>query len=270
MDFTVMSWILHEYNSSNGHCLGVVTGKPIELGGLAGRTEATGLVLSAITSWFLLSQGKKLQDVTVAIQGFGNVGSHTALYLYNEGAKIVAISDKKGAIYKGDGLDIETLFKLKNSSRDIQSVTEVHDGGIEKISNRELLSLKVELLIPAAQELAVTKENADSLKCDYLIEAANYPLSYEADKILVERGIKIVPDILANSGGLIASYCEWCQNHQKEIKEKEKTLNSLLKHSHKVYSLASEMAQEKNITLRKACYQVAVQRVRKAIYYKGF
>lgn len=213
----IMGWMMDEYSKINGqYSPAVITGKPIPLGGSQGRDEATGRGAYFCIQELLNKKQWKNKTIRVAIQGFGNAGQHIAQLLHEAGFKIVAISDSQGGIYRPEGFDVPSIIHIKNSSKKIQavyctsSVCESVDATI--ISNEELLELEVDLLIPAALENQITKDNAAKIKAPVIVEIANGPITVEADAILAKKGILVVPDVLANAGGVMVSYFEWVQN----------------------------------------------------------
>jgi glutamate dehydrogenase (NAD(P)+) len=207
----IMAWMMDTYSNHVGHiCPGVVTGKPISLGGSQGRREATGAGVAYLVGKYLEDMKVQIGQSTVAIQGFGNVGGETALALSAMGAKIIAISDYTGAVHNAAGIDIKKALAYLQYAGSLKD----YDGA-EAISNGELLELECTVLVPAALERVITKDNAPKLKCRLLAEAANGPTTNEADRIIEERGdIELIPDVLCNSGGVIVSYFEWLQNLQ--------------------------------------------------------
>lgn len=205
-----MAWIMSEYSKHYGFTPGVVTGKPPFLHGSEGREEATGLGVVIITDKVLSLNNESIKGSSFVVQGFGNVGSFAAHYLHERGGKVLAVSDVMGGIFDPEGLDIPALIEFMNEH---ESVTEFSQG--EKVSNKELLELECDVLIPAALEDVFDEESAKRVKCRYVIEAANGPTLPEADEIFSQRNIIVVPDILANAGGVIVSYFEWVQNIQQ-------------------------------------------------------
>lgn len=264
-----MAWMLDEFEKINGrHEPGMITGKPLEIGGLALRGDATAqggyLVVKEMAAEFL--KGRRSGDVKIAVQGFGNAGLFMTEKLFNDGYKITAVSDSQGAVYNEDGLNIPDLIKLKNSGQPVGS----YNGG-KIITNSELLELKVDILILAALENQITKANAERVQADYLVELANGPVSYEADLILATRKKIIVPDILANSGGVIVSYFEWAQNKTGQILDEE-YLRQLLEKKMKtnwqrVY--AKYLEKDQKITLRQAAYILAIRKILAAEKWRG-
>ncbi|HXV69287.1 MAG TPA: Glu/Leu/Phe/Val dehydrogenase [Nitrospira sp.] len=211
-DAQVMSWIMDTYSQQVGYAVpGVVTGKPLSLGGSLGREEATGRGVVYVTLEALRHLGLSIDNATVAIQGFGNVGSHTALIMQEQGARVIAVSDVSGGVYNPKGLDIQELLRRYRAEGRPLRNTRLGDS----ISNEELLQLDCTVLVPAALSEQITGENAAHLRCRILAEGANGPTTLDADRILGDKGIFIVPDILANSGGVIVSYFEWVQDLQR-------------------------------------------------------
>lgn len=263
----IMSWMLDEFEKKVGHHEpGMITGKPLELGGIALRGDATAqggyLVTKELVNKFLA--GRK--GIKVAVQGFGNAGLFMTEKLANDGFKIIAVSDSKGGIYNEAGLNIKDLVDFKKSGR---SVNEYAGGAA--ITNAQLLELETDILVLAALENQITKDNAGNIPAKYIVELANGPITYEADKILAAKKTIIVPDILANSGGVIVSYFEWAQNKTGHILD-EKYLSDLLetkmiKNYNRVYE--EFLAQGSKITLRQAAYLIAVRRILAAEKYRG-
>lgn len=260
----VMGWMMDTYSMLKGHCVhGVVTGKPIELGGALGRNEATGRGVMFTTKNILKKLDIKVEGTDVAVQGMGNVGSITAKLLHQEGMKVVAVSDVSGGIYKKDGLDIPAILRYLGENRR-NLLKDYEEEGMERISNEELLELDVTVLIPAALENQINGNNADRIRAKVIVEAANGPIAAEADEILNAKKIVIVPDILANAGGVVVSYFEWVQNIQSvswtEVEVNEK-LKSIMDPS---FEAVWKIAQEKQVPLRTGAYLIAVERVVKA------
>ncbi len=261
---TVMGWIMDTYSMLKGHCVhGVVTGKPIELGGALGRNEATGRGVMFTTKNILGKLGIPVEGTEVAVQGMGNVGSITAKLLHAEGMKVVAVSDVSGGIYKKEGLNIPEILKFLGESRK-NLLKDYEEEGMVRISNEELLELDVTVLIPAALENQINGQNADKIKAKVIVEAANGPTAAEADPILESKNIVVVPDILANAGGVVVSYFEWVQNIQS-VSWTEEEVNAKLKSiMDPSFEAVWNIAQEKKTTLRTGAYLIAVERVVKA------
>lgn len=257
----VMGWMMDTYSMLKGHCIhGVVTGKPIELGGALGRNEATGRGVMFTTKNMLTKRGIEMAGTTVAIQGMGNVGSITAKLLHQEGMKVVAVSDVSGGIYKPEGLDIPAILEFLSKDRK-NLLKDYNEDGITRISNGELLELGVKVLVPAALENQINDSNADRIHAEIIIEAANGPITTEADYILEKKGITVVPDILANAGGVVVSYFEWVQNIQS-VSWTEESVNAKLKEiMDPAFEAVWSIAHENNTTLRMGAYLIAVKRV---------
>ncbi len=263
-----MAWIVDAYAHRFGFEPAAVTGKPLELGGSLGRLEATGRGVAHITSLAAKSQGLELENATVAVQGFGNVGSQTARLLASRGAHVVAVSDVNGGRYNEDGLDIDSLFRSFQDAEGPVELSEV-DGSGDGISNEELLGLDVDILIPAAIGNAITADNADTIKASLIVEAANMPVDSEADSMLREREVTIVPDVLANAGGVTVSYLEWVQNHHRYQWSEERVNRELKERMETAWDAVSERASDESVDLRLAAYLIAVERVVRAISLRG-
>lgn len=265
----VMGWIMDTYSMLKGHCVpGVVTGKPIALGGALGRNEATGRGVMITTLNILKAHAFSPEDSTVAIQGMGNVGSVSAKLLYEQGLKVAAVSDVSGALYDPDGLDIPSISEYLSQKRG--NLLEGYDAGnAKRITNAELLELPVDVLIPAALENQINASNADKIQAKIIVEAANGPTTIDADKILDKRGIVIVPDILSNAGGVVVSYFEWVQNIQS-ISWSEEHVNEQLKDiMDQAFQSVWDIAKDKNVSLRTGAYLIAVKRVVDAKNMRG-
>lgn len=265
----VMGWIMDTYSMLKGHCVpGVVTGKPIALGGALGRNEATGRGVMITTLNILKAHAFSPENSTVAIQGMGNVGSVSAKLLYEQGLKVAAVSDVSGALYDPDGLDIPSILEYLSQKRG--NLLEGYDAGNAKwITNAELLGLPVDVLIPAALENQINASNADKIQAKIIVEAANGPTTIDADKILDKRGIVIVPDILSNAGGVVVSYFEWVQNIQS-ISWSEEHVNEQLKDiMDQAFQSVWDIAKDKDVSLRTGAYLIAVKRVVDAKNMRG-
>ncbi|MDD3285608.1 MAG: Glu/Leu/Phe/Val dehydrogenase [Patescibacteria group bacterium] len=263
-----MAWILDEYESLVGHHEpGMITGKPVELGGIKLRSDSTAqggyFIAQEMVKEFL--PGKEAKDIRVAVQGFGNAGLFMAEKLFADGFKIVATSDSRGGIFKEDGLDISALSAFKAEGN---SVNDFNQG--EAISNGQLLELDVDILVLAALENQITAVNADKIKAKHIIELANGPIDLAADKILDAAGKIIVPDILANSGGVIVSYFEWAQNRTGQILDEDYLKNLLEKKMRGNWDRMLSLYREKsNISLRQSAYILAVRRILAAKHWRG-
>lgn len=257
----VMGWIMDTYSMLKGHCIhGVVTGKPLELGGALGRNDATGRGVMFTTHNILGKLDISAEGTTVAVQGAGNVGSVTAKLLYQSGMKVVAISDVSGGIYNPEGLDIPAILAYLAADRR-NLLKDFNEEGTIHISNEELLELDVTVLIPAALENQINADNADKIKAKLIVEAANGPVASEADPVLAEKGILIVPDILANAGGVVVSYFEWVQNIQSVSWTEDEVNNKLREIMDAAFASVWDLAQEKHTTLRMGAYLIALKRV---------
>ena len=257
----VMGWIMDTYSMLKGHCIhGVVTGKPLELGGALGRNDATGRGVMFTTHNILGKLDISAEGTTVAVQGAGNVGSVTAKLLYQSGMKVVAISDVSGGIYNPEGLDIPAILAYLAADRR-NLLKDFNEEGTIHISNEELIELDVTVLIPAALENQINADNADKIKAKLIVEAANGPVASEADPVLTEKGILIVPDILANAGGVVVSYFEWVQNIQSVSWTEDEVNNKLREIMDAAFASVWDLAQEKHTTLRMGAYLIALKRV---------
>lgn len=260
----VMGWMMDTYSMLKGHCVhGVVTGKPIELGGALGRNEATGRGVMFTTRNIMKKMGMEMKGTDVAVQGMGNVGSITAKLLHQEGMKVVAVSDVSGGIYKKDGLDIPAILAYLGKDRK-NLLSGYEEDGMTRITNEELLELPVTVLVPAALENQINGTNADKIQAKLIVEAANGPTAAEADPILNEKGVVIVPDILSNAGGVVVSYFEWVQNIQSVSWTEEEVNAKLERIMNNSFEAVYNIAQEKKVPLRTGAYLIAVDRVVKA------
>lgn len=264
----IMGWIMDTYSMLNGRCIhGVVTGKPVEIGGALGRKEATGRGVMLNAKFILEKLGMKPQETTVAIQGQGNVGGVTAELMYREGFKVVAVSDISGGLYDPNGLDIPAIrshLSVRGATLETFSA-----GNAKRITNEELLELPVTMLVPAALENQVNGSNADKVQAKIIVEGANGPLSNEADEILDKKGVVIVPDILANAGGVVVSYFEWVQNIQSVSWTEEEVNGKLYDIISRAFKGVWDIAREKKVSLRTGAYLIAVKRVVDAKKLRG-
>jgi len=260
-DAQTMAWIMDEYSQIVGYnAFGVVTGKPVNVGGSLGRNEATslGLLYTVINAANHLNM--KLKGATVVVQGYGNVGYHAARLLHERGCKVIAVSDSKGGIYNPDGLDPEKILKHKQKTGSV-----VDYPGSNMVSNEQLLNLQCDILVPAALENQITKANASDIKAKIVAEGANGPVTPEADDILFKKGIFVIPDILANAGGVTVSYFEQVQNQmnyywtEDEVRAKLKTIMD------KAFGSVVSMSKQHNVNMRTSAYMLAVKRVADAM-----
>ena len=255
----VMAWLMDEYGKKHGYTPAIVTGKPVNLGGSLGREEATGRGVMIIAREACRAFGIDIAKAKVAIQGFGNVGSWTARLISQLGAKVVAVSDVHGGIFNERGLDIEAVW---NHCRERRSV--LGYPGAKEITNEELLTLEVELLIPAALGGAITRDNVDDVRARIILEAANSPVTPRADETLRSRGIHVVPDILANAGGVTVSYFEWVQNLQQFHWTHERVNQEMEKKMTTAWQSVYRRSCEEKIPLRIAAYVEALHKVAEA------
>jgi glutamate dehydrogenase (NAD(P)+) len=264
----IMAWIMDTYSILKGYSVPeVVTGKPLELGGSVGRFEATGksVFLCAIEAARHRNLGSSVEGLKVAIQGVGNVGGMAAQFFHNAGAKIVAISNSKTGQYNPNGLDIKKSLDFRD--RYHCKLADIED--CERITNEELLETDCDILVPAAVSNQITKENASKLRCKIIVEGANSPTTPAADDILSDRGIFVVPDILANAGGLTVSYFEWVQNVQELLWTEEKVSERLEYIIKKAFNSVLEITEQKKISMRTAAYLLGIERVAKAMELRG-
>jgi len=261
----VMAWVMDTFSMKKGYVEpGVVTGKPIPLGGSGGRLEATGRGLLFITRETLKRIGRELTDSTIAIQGFGNVGSNAARLLHAAGAKVVAVSDVSGAIYDPRGLDMPRVLAYYRETSQLRGFP-----GTQLLDNAALLRLQVDVLLPAAMEGQITRDNADAVQARVIVEGANGPTTPEADEILARRGVLLVPDILANAGGVVVSYFEWVQDRYgyfwKEAEVNERLEEKMVGAFDAVWSTRERF----DVDARTAAYILAVDRIIEARRLRG-
>ncbi len=263
----VMAWIMDTYSMHKGYSIpAVITGKPIAVGGTVGREYATGLGVTYVTRALLKQRfGRTLDDVTVAIQGFGNVGSWTARSMHERGALIVAVSDQYGAIYNGNGLDLRQLTRHLNTHGTVTDFP-----GAEAITNQELLELAVDVLVPAALEGQITRENAERVRATLIAEGANGPVTPEADQILNDKGVTIIPDILCNAGGVVVSYFEWVQSLQSFFWDEGQVRQAMQKKLLDNLDAVMGVMVRRDCDLRTAAYTIAINRIVEAVQVRGF
>jgi len=262
----VMAWIMDTYSILKGYSVpGVVTGKPLELGGSVGRLEATGKGVFIAAQEAAKHLGLSMEGARVVIQGSGNVGGIAAQYFSRAGAKIIGISDSKMGLYNPNGLDIDSALACKDRYQCFLS----HEVGADEITNEELLEQECDILVPAALENQITVENAPRLKCRMMVEGANGPTTPEADVILFDRGVFVVPDILANAGGVTVSYFEWVQNLQELLWTEEEVSERLHKIMTQAFAETLKISQEKKVHMRTAAYILGVGRVANATRLRG-
>lgn len=264
-DAQTMAWMMDTYSQESGYAQpGVVTGKPVEIGGSLGRVGATGLGAVYVAEKAFEKKGKTLKGSVIVIQGFGNVGSHAALYAFERGAKIVAVSDVHGGIFNGDGLNIPDVIDYMRENKSLRGYK-----NSTEISNSALLELPCDALFPCALEGVITSENADKIKARMIIEGANGPVTVDATKMLHERGVFVIPDIIANGGGVVVSYFEWVQDIMSFFWDEDEINKRLQSIIVKAFEKGYNLAQEKNVDMRQAAVAVAVQRLEKAMLLRG-
>ncbi|MEY2588134.1 MAG: glutamate dehydrogenase [Acidimicrobiaceae bacterium] len=260
-----MAWMMDAFSASHGYSPAIVTGKPLDLGGQPGREQATGRGVIYTLEAYAKTKGFVMRDLRIAIQGFGNVGSWAAAEAADRGARIVAVSDRFGGIHDPGGLDVSALVQLSKAGG---SVTDF--PGAEAMSNEELLVCACDVLIPAALGEVIDTDNADAIQARAVIEAANYPVTPGADKILHDRGIDVVPDILANAGGVTGSYFEWTRNIQQMPWTEEKFNEVLAAYMHRAYVAVDAFTTERGCTMRQAAFAIGIQRVALASRMRGY
>jgi glutamate dehydrogenase (NAD(P)+) len=262
----IMAWILDTVSMHARRTeTAVVTGKPIMLGGSQGRREATGRGVMTVTMAALARLGMRPAQCTVAVQGFGNVGSIAAQLLREQGCKIVAVSEMSGGYYNANGLDLDAMIAYAVAhSNSLEGYPDA-----DPISNEELLTLEVDILVPAAKEDQITGRNAEQIKAKIIVEGANGPTTPKADVILQEKGTLVIPDILANAGGVTVSYFEWVQNRQGYYWSMERVNRRLDRMMRSSFNNVFDTAQRHNVTLRIGAYVLAVDKVASALRIRG-
>jgi glutamate dehydrogenase (NAD(P)+) len=260
-----MAWMMDEYGRREGHTPAIVTGKPVELGGSVGRDAATGRGCIYVLNEVVEDRGEEPGDLTMAIQGFGNVGAWAARLAELDGYSVVAVSDVNGAIYDERGLRV---LDVQQHVQETGSV--IGYGDAEELSNADLLELDVDVLIPAALGEVITTDNVDRIQAKVIVEGANHPTTPAAEQRLFDRGVTVVPDILANAGGVTVSYFEWTQNIQQFKLDEERVNRELREHLVEAYSQVRDRARAKELSLRRAAFELAVQRVATAAQLRGY
>lgn len=261
----IMAWMMDEYSridEDNNH--GFITGKPVVLGGTHGRESATAKGVTFCIEEAARKRGFEIEGAKVVVQGFGNAGSYLAKFLHEAGAKVVGISDAHAALYDPEGLDINYLLDRRDSFGTVTTLFK------NTITNRELLELDCDILVPAAVQNQITAENAHNIKADIIVEAASSPTTQEATKILAERGKLLVPDLLASAGGITVSYFEWVQNKQGYYWTEEEVDKKLYEVMYKAFETIYNTAQTRNVDMRVAAYMVGVRKMAEASRYRGW
>jgi glutamate dehydrogenase (NAD(P)+) len=263
----IMAWIMDTYSMQKGRTItGVVTGKPVEIGGSVGRANATGMGLYFVLQALVEKLRLDLKALKIVVQGLGNVGGTIADLLYKHGCKVIAVSDISTGIYYEDGLDVEKLLTWAKQGNLLQ---DYKNDKYKLISNDELLTLKCDVLIPAAIENQITEKNAEKIDCKIVLEGANGPTTPDADKVLFKKGIYVIPDILANSGGVCVSYFEYVQDINSYFWKLDRINEELKRIIIEAFEETYKISEERNIPLRTAAYIIAVSRIAKAIELRG-
>jgi glutamate dehydrogenase (NAD(P)+) len=264
-DPSVMAWIFDTYSMNKGHSvLGVVTGKPLNVGGSLGRLEATAHGALYVLREATKKQGKSLADMRVAVQGFGNVGSYLARFVQEDGATVVALSDSSGGVHNPNGIDVQLALAHKQETGRLDGLKDA-----ESITNDDLLAVDCDVLAPCALEQVITSENADKVKAQLVVEGANGPTTPTADEILEDRGVLVLPDVLANAGGVVVSYFEWVQGLQEYFWKEDEVNRRLNEITSRAFHETWETYEGRNTTMRTAAYGLAVQRVAEATMTRG-
>ena len=264
-DASVMAWIFDTYSMNKGHSvLGVVTGKPLNVGGSLGRLEATARGAMYSMREAIRKRNLNWDGLSVAVQGFGNVGLYLSKFAYGEGAKVIAISDSQSGVFNPNGIDIEAAIAHKQETGALVGLR-----GTEPISNEDLLLLECDVLAPCALEQVITAANADKVKASIICEGANGPITPAADEILTEKGVLILPDILANAGGVVVSYFEWVQGLQEYFWKEDEVNARLNDISTRAFNETWAVHESRGVNMRNAAYGLAVQRVAEATTTRG-
>ena len=264
-DEQVMAWIMDTYSQHKGRAVPeIVTGKPVAIGGTLGRREATGRGVVYMIMEAAKHLGIDLSSCTAVVQGFGNVGSIAARELANIGVKVIGVSDRTGGFYDPKGLPVERLLELADKNRSLEGCPYG-----EKITNQELFELKCDILVPAAMEMQITKDNVARLQCRILAEGANGPTTLEADAALRERNVFVIPDILANAGGVVVSYFEWVQDLQNFFWTEEEVNKKLRDILVKAFHQVLNMSQKHQVDMRLAALMIGIERVARAMLWRG-
>jgi glutamate dehydrogenase (NAD(P)+) len=261
----VMAWIFDTYSMNKGHSvLGVVTGKPLNVGGSLGRLEATAHGALYCLREAAKKQGKSLANLRVAVQGFGNVGSYLARFVQEDGATVVALSDSSGGVYNANGIDVQLALAHKQETGRLEGLNET-----ESITNEELLTIDTDVLAPCALEQVITADNAEQVKAKIIVEGANGPTTPAADELLDDRGVLVLPDVLANAGGVVVSYFEWVQGLQEYFWKEEEVNRRLNEITSRAFHETWATYEGRSTTMRTAAYGLAVQRVSEATMTRG-
>jgi len=261
----VMAWMMDAYSSSHGYSPASVTGKPLALGGAPGREAATGRGCVDVLSSWAARHGVELSNLRAAVQGFGNVGSWFAVEMVERGATVVAVSDLSGGIYRGEGIDVEAVRSHMAAGGRL-----VELPGVDVLTQAELLACPCDVLVPAALGPVLDDSNASTVQARVVLEAANYPTTPGADKILEDRGVEVIPDILANAGGVTGSYFEWVQNIQQFTWSEQRFNEELQQRMSAAFNATAAAAARLDTSLRKAAFTIGIQRVADAAKLRGY
>ena len=262
-----MAWMMDAYSATHGYSPAIVTGKPLDLGGAPGREAATGRGVVYILEAYAEEHGLDMRDLRLAIQGFGNVGSWLATEAVAQGATVVAVSDVSGGVRREAGLDVAGLVEIVRRGARVSDTEQV---GVDRVTNEELLESPCDVLVPAALGEVIDTDNAPDIQADVVVEAANYPVTPGADKILGDRGIRVIPDILANAGGVTGSYFEWTQNIQQFTWKEERFNEELRDRLRAAYRATIAAAEEYSCTLRQAAFAIGIKKVAEAARMRGY
>ena len=260
-----MAWMMDAYSQIHGYTPGIVTGKPVELGGSVGRDSATGRGVVYVMTELAKDMRMSIEGGRVVVQGFGQVGSWTVRIAAEMGCNIVGVSDISGAIYSSSGIDVDGLFRHKQETGTVAGFP-----GADRLTNEELLEIECDFLVPAAIERVIHAKYAPKIKAAVIVEAANHPITPEADEILNDRGIPVVPDILVNAGGVVVSYFEWSQNLYQQHWEADRVSEELSKIMTRAYSTVRDARKREGITYREAAFLIGVKRVAHVAELRGF
>ena len=260
-----MAWMMDAYSQIHGYTPGIVTGKPVELGGSVGRDSATGRGVVYVMTELAKDMRMSIEGGRVVVQGFGQVGSWTVRIAAEMGCNIVGVSDISGAIYSSSGIDVDGLFRHKQETGTVAGFP-----GADRLTNEELLEIECDFLVPAAIERVIHAKNAPKIKAAVIVEVANHPITPEADEILNDRGIPVVPDILVNAGGVVVSYFEWSQNLYQQHWEADRVSEELSKIMTRAYSTVRDARKREGITYREAAFLIGVKRVAHVAELRGF
>ncbi len=266
-----MGWIFEAYSRIHGYRPAIVTGKDLQIGGIIGRREATGRGVAMVSRWAAEEEGIDLQGSRVVIQGIGNVASEAAADLWHHGMQVIAVSDRENTLYSAEGLDMKRLIALVYEGSKRRPLKEVVESlpQTELRPSTDILSIECDILIPAAIEGVITKDNVDSIHTRMVVEGANIPVTRDAEAALIERDIPVIPDILANAGGVIVSYFEWCQNNQGLRWKEEMVQEELQQILQNAWHATVTYKKTHEVSYRQAAYAIAVDRVKQALCIRG-